>query len=191
MSEAAGAPIPGRLKVPGDSPHRERALWHRKGRPASRGATARAAATGARAEEIFVNERLSVLVVDDDIDIRETLREVIEAEGFGAVTAEDGHAALSLLRAGLRPSLVVLDLMMPSLNGWDVLHAIRRDPALADLPVAVISAAGGRTPPPGATHFLRKPIDLDALLDLVRDPRPRRVRGRLPSAAEPVNGSAA
>ncbi|MFT3772792.1 MAG: response regulator [Minicystis sp.] len=138
-----------------------------------------------------MDDRFAVLVVDDDPDIRETLREVIEAEGFSVETAANGRAALEALIMGLRPSLIVLDLMMPSMSGWDVLSAIRGDRALADIPVAVVSASGSRTPPPGATHFLRKPIDIDALLDLVRDPRPRSVRrrGRIPSGAEPMNGS--
>lgn len=111
-----------------------------------------------------------VLVVDDDPDIRETLRDVIEAEGHTVVTAANGRAALEALIMGLRPSLIVLDLMMPSLSGWDVLDALRGDRALADIPVAVMSAGGARTPPSGATCFLQKPIDLDALLDVVRDP---------------------
>jgi CheY-like chemotaxis protein len=136
-----------------------------------------------------VDDRFPVLVVDDDPDIRETLREVIEAEGFPVVCAANGRAALEALRMGLCPSLVVLDLMMPAMSGWEVLAAIRAERSFADLPVAVISAAGGRTPPPGATCFLRKPIDLDTLIDLVRDPRGRapRRRERLPGAADQIN----
>jgi CheY-like chemotaxis protein len=134
-----------------------------------------------------VEESLPVLVVDDDPDIRETLREVIEAEGYRVVTAANGRAALEALIMGLHPSLIVLDLMMPSMSGWDVLAAIRGDGALRDIPVAVISASGGRTPPPGATHFLRKPIDLDALLEVIRDPRPwaRRLGRPSPPASRP------
>jgi CheY-like chemotaxis protein len=132
-----------------------------------------------------VNDRFPVLVVDDDPDIRETLREVIEAEGFAVVCAANGRAALEALDMGLRPSLIVLDLMMPAMSGWELLAAIRAERSLADLPVAVISAAGGRAMPQGATCFLRKPIDLDTLIELVRDPRGRtqRRRERLPSAS--------
>jgi CheY-like chemotaxis protein len=140
-----------------------------------------------------VDDRLAVLVVDDDPDIRETLREVIEAEGFPVVTAAHGRAALEALALGLRPSLILLDLMMPAMSGWDVLAALREDRALAEIPVAVISASGEKAPPPGATHFLRKPIELDALLDVLRDPRgrgPRRVP-RLPSAPEVRNSGGA
>jgi CheY-like chemotaxis protein len=139
-----------------------------------------------------VDEGFAVLVVDDDPDIRETLREVIEAEGFPVVTAANGRAALEAIGRGLRPSLILLDLMMPAMSGWDVLAALRDDGALAEIPVAVISASGEKAPPPGATHFLRKPIELDALLDVLRDPRgrPARRRDRLPSAAEPRDGAA-
>jgi CheY-like chemotaxis protein len=135
-----------------------------------------------------VDEGSPVLVVDDDPDIRDTLRDVIEAEGHPVVCAADGEEALRELARGLRPSLVVLDLMMPRLSGWDVLAAIRADRALADLPVAVISASGCRAAPPGATWFLQKPIDLDTLLAVVADPRTRlpRRRERLPSG--PVAG---
>ena len=122
-----------------------------------------------------MDDRLPVLVVDDDPDIRETLRDVIEAEGFAVVCAANGRAALEALDMGLRPSLIVLDLMMPTMSGWELLAAIRADRVFADLPVAVISAAGG-APPPGATCFLRKPIDLDTLIGLIRDPRGRVLR---------------
>lgn len=127
-----------------------------------------------------MSEGFIVLVVDDDPDIRETLGELIEAEGFSVATAPDGRAALETIRAGVRPSFIVLDLMMPTMNGWDVLRAIRADRSLADVPVAVISASGARTLPPGATYFLRKPIDLDDFLEILRVAqtrvRPRRER---------------
>jgi CheY-like chemotaxis protein len=143
-------------------------------------------------ERLPVDDRHPVLVVDDDPDIRETLRDVIDAEGFVVTCAENGREALALLGVGLRPALVVLDLMMPAMSGWEVLAAIRADRALADLPVAVMSAAGARAAPAGATWFLRKPIDLDALLallDVLRDPpgRAARRRDRLPDAPGHLN----
>lgn len=125
-----------------------------------------------------MDDRYPVLVVDDDPDIRDTLREVIEAEGLTAVCAADGGKALDALHRGLRPSLVVLDLMMPVMSGWEVLAAIRADRTLADVPVAVVSASGVRAPPPGATCFLQKPVDLDTLIALLRDPRVRAARRR-------------
>lgn len=119
--------------------------------------------------EISVKDSFAVLVVDDDLDIRETLREVIEAEGFQVSCAANGAEAMHLLGSGSRPGLIILDLMMPVMSGWEFLTKMRDDEALAAIPVAVVSASGGRTPPVGATRFLRKPIDLDTILELIRE----------------------
>ncbi len=128
-----------------------------------------------------MDDRSPILVVDDDPDILDTVGEVIAAEGIPVVVAANGQSALDLLAGGLRPSLVVLDLMMPVVSGWEVLAAIRADRALADVPVVVLSASGARAPA-GATCFLRKPVELDTLLEVIRDPRARtRRRERLPS----------
>ncbi len=132
-----------------------------------------------------MNERFAVLIVDDDPDIRETLREVLEAEGFQSVCAADGGEAMEALRRGLRPSLVVLDLMMPAMSGWELLAAARAERLLAEVPVAVVSASGGRTLPEGAQYFVRKPIDLDLLLELVRETHARLVRRRARAAEDP------
>jgi CheY-like chemotaxis protein len=118
---------------------------------------------------MIVEDRFAVLVVDDDQDIRESLRDVLEAEGFPVVCAANGDDALHLLAQGPRPGLIVLDLMMPVMSGWEFLTIVGRDEELATIPVAVISASGGTPPPRGATCFLRKPFELDAILDLVRE----------------------
>jgi CheY-like chemotaxis protein len=116
-----------------------------------------------------VEDRFAVLVVDDDLDIRESLRDVIEAEGFPVACASNGEEALHVLAKQPRPGLIVLDLMMPVMSGWEFLTVVREDQALSKIPVAVISASGGKTPPLGATCFLRKPVDLDTILALVRE----------------------
>jgi CheY-like chemotaxis protein len=120
-------------------------------------------------KEISVKDSFVVLVVDDDLDIRETLREVIEAEGFQVSCAANGAEAMHLLGSGMRPDLIILDLMMPVMSGWEFLAKMRGDEALASIPVAVVSASGGKTPPVGATCFFRKPIELDTILGLVRE----------------------
>jgi CheY-like chemotaxis protein len=130
-----------------------------------------------------VDDCFAVLVVDDDLDIRESLRDVIEAEGFPVACASNGAEALQLLAKKERPGLIVLDLMMPVMSGWEFLTVVRQDPALAEIPVAVISASGGRTPPLGATCFLRKPVDLDTILDLVREHCGASSRCRAPRVA--------
>jgi len=105
-----------------------------------------------------------VLVVDDDADIRETLADVLEVAGFVVTLAANGREALERLRA--RPfDLVVLDLMMPVMTGWEFREEQLRDPAIAGVPVIVVSAA--RAPRPlAASAFLPKPFDLDAILTL-------------------------
>ncbi len=106
-----------------------------------------------------------VVVVDDDQDIREILVHVLEAEGHQVRTAPDGNTALDILRR--EPSdVVVLDLMMPLMNGWEFRDAQKRDPRVSEIPVIVISAATVRDPI-DADAFLAKPFDLTLLLDLV------------------------
>jgi len=116
-----------------------------------------------------VYDRCAALVIDDDQDIRETLRDIIEAEGYPVVCASNGQEALSLLTKGFRPGLIVLDLMMPVMSGWDFLMKLRQSHTLSEIPVAVISASGVRSTPSGATHLVRKPLELDAVLDLVHE----------------------
>src|SRR5262245_8785229 len=112
------------------------------------------------------HEGRTVLVVDDDEDIRESLREVLEAEKYAVCTAADGRGALEVLAAAARrPSLILLDLMMPGMNGWEFLKAIKADAGFAQIPVVVLSASHSRVE--AATSVLRKPIALDTLLHVV------------------------
>lgn len=112
-----------------------------------------------------------VLVVDDDDDIRNDLAEMLREEGFAVETAADGEEALRRLRAGSRPRLILLDLMMPKMNGWDFRAEQRRDPLLAAIPVAIIS--GVPKPNDGGAFldtvaWLRKPFDLDLLMATIQ-----------------------
>ena len=84
----------------------------------------------------------SVLVVDDDASIRTALRELLETEGYKVIEASNGLAALGRLRDGFRPCAIVLDLMMPVMDGWDFRSDQLRDPELRDIPVVVLTAAG-------------------------------------------------
>lgn len=107
-----------------------------------------------------------VLVVDDELDIREAVTEVLSYEGHEVVTACDGAEAL-VKCAALHPDLVLLDLMMPGMNGWEFRAAQLRDAAIAEIPVVVLSALG-RVSTIDALAFLPKPFSLDDLLELVR-----------------------
>jgi CheY-like chemotaxis protein len=111
----------------------------------------------------------SVLLVEDEPDVRQSLREIIEEEGYRVADVADGRQALEYLRAHEPPTVVLLDLMMPVMDGWQVLRAMRADAALARIPVIVISAAAQATldevvAQGGASSYIRKPIALDRLL---------------------------
>jgi two-component system chemotaxis response regulator CheY len=112
----------------------------------------------------------SVLIVDDDGDCRASLGEVLEGEGCTVYTAENGVRALELLKS-VRPDLLVIDLMMPVMNGWDLCVELDRDPRLADIPVVVLSGVA-RFCPRGRKRIV-KPLRLNtlvALLDVVDAP---------------------
>jgi len=110
-----------------------------------------------------------ILVVDDEISIAETLSIVFEDEGFSCAVAANGRAALDAARRE-RPDLVVLDLMMPVMDGRAVLQAMRADPALRDVPVVVMSAAPALFAelPVLPQAFLQKPFDIDTMVSTAR-----------------------
>src|SRR6476646_6367807 len=78
-----------------------------------------------------------ILIVDDDKDVRSALAELLEGEGYAVAGAHNGHEALQLMRAGLHPAVILLDLMMPVMDGWDFRSEQQRDPAFAGVPVVI------------------------------------------------------
>jgi two-component system response regulator MprA len=118
-----------------------------------------------------MNEALSVLVVDDDGDVRSTVAEILQDEGFAVGVAENGRVALEALLSGLRPKLILLDMMMPEMDGWAFRAQQRQHPHILDIPV-VIFTAHGVSPEAvvelGVAGFLRKPLRLDELLTTVK-----------------------
>jgi CheY-like chemotaxis protein len=107
----------------------------------------------------------SSLIVDDDAGSRKALAEVLSDEGYSVATACDGAEGMNYLREGHRPRVILLDLMMPGIDGWDFRAEQKRDPELAGIPVIAISAAGKLL---DADHSLRKPIRIEGLLKLLR-----------------------
>jgi CheY-like chemotaxis protein len=120
---------------------------------------------------------LSVLVIDDDDFGRETLGQILEATGYRVLRAPTGAEALQRLRAGPLPGLIILDLLMPSVDGWEFCAQRQSDPRLADIPVIIVSALDAPVADSGLTgivgHFA-KPIAVPALLEAIRrNCRPR------------------
>ncbi len=114
--------------------------------------------------------RGTVLVVDDDPEIRESLGELLEDEGYRTVRLENGQQALDYLRsASERPCVVFLDLMMPVLDGQAVLRERALDPELAKVPVVVLTAMGNPSGIGLANRVLRKPVRLEALLSAAEE----------------------
>ncbi|MCM2323081.1 MAG: response regulator [Oligoflexia bacterium] len=110
-----------------------------------------------------------VLIVEDDLDIRETFRQLLELEGYCVLTASNGKEGLEVLQGPQRPSMVLLDLMMPVMNGWEFLEAQRALPEYSKIPVVVVTAAGkDKEKTVGAAGFIKKPIELDVLLSVVK-----------------------
>jgi two-component system, OmpR family, response regulator CpxR len=119
----------------------------------------------ARSTPIPPNPRAPVLVVDDDADLRDTLRELLETKGYDVYCAGDGREALELLhQADPPPGLILLDLMMPVMSGEEMLAALKQVHALAAIPVTIVS---GQSEAPVDACFLKKPVDFAALLGVV------------------------
>jgi CheY-like chemotaxis protein len=106
-----------------------------------------------------------ILLVEDEADVAEAIKEALLDYGCQVACATDGDKALEWLSGGQRPSLVLLDFIMPRMSGWTFLERMRADPALSDVPVVAISTVA--VAHPKVTAALRKPFDLPSLLQTV------------------------
>jgi CheY-like chemotaxis protein len=110
----------------------------------------------------------TVFIVEDDLDTREMLGRFLELEGYRVESAENGKLALERLGSGVNACVILLDLMMPVMDGWQFRKEQSRNAALADIPVIVVSAAGReRIQKIEADAYLSKPVDLEELLGCV------------------------
>lgn len=110
----------------------------------------------------------TVLVVEDEKELREMLCEALELNGYDVVSAIEGRAALEALERIDRLCVILLDLLMPGMNGWEFLEEVRARPKYAAVPVIVHSSMP-EAAPQGATLVLAKPLDLERLLDVMRE----------------------
>jgi CheY-like chemotaxis protein len=114
--------------------------------------------------------RPHLLVVEDDLDVREAITYVLRDAGYGITSAGNGDEALEALRRGLNPVAILLDLMMPGMNGYEFRAQQRADPAIADIPVIVLTAMRGAEAAAtslSAAGFVMKPARVDDLLETV------------------------
>lgn len=122
--------------------------------------------------KILENCRKQILVIDDDKDIRDTLAELLELEGFGVMKAQNGLEGYALLDSNEKPCMILLDLMMPVMTGWEFLKEFQTEKraGLANIPLVVTSGAAELS---GLDHqyncvVLQKPVDIGRLLDLAQ-----------------------
>ena len=112
----------------------------------------------------------TILLVEDNDDVREMMAVALELGGHTVWAATNGRDALAMLRERPRPCLILLDLMMPVMNGWELRAALRADRRLADIPVVVVSAVTADIAHRlNGAEYVPKPVDIDHLLDIVCD----------------------
>jgi CheY-like chemotaxis protein len=110
-----------------------------------------------------------ILIVEDDADLREMMAQLLTLEGFNASTVANGREALEYLSQGDKPDVILLDLMMPVMDGWEFRRQQQASADLSKVPVIVLSALDQtRAADVNAVAFLKKPLDFDRLLELVR-----------------------
>lgn len=111
----------------------------------------------------------TILIVEDDHDLRDVMQQALELEGYNVLSASNGLHALEVLALAKNPALIFLDIMMPVMDGHQFLKVLRNDDALAPIPVVVTSATASPEEIIGANNFIRKPLDLDAILKMAKN----------------------
>lgn len=120
-------------------------------------------------ENIKEGQVPSVLIVEDDDVIRETLKTALELEGYGVAAAANGKEGLDVLSKIAQPCLILLDLMMPIMNGWQFAEALQTDTNLAKIPIVVFSAYEVKDRPIKVRNILKKPVSIPTLLGTVKE----------------------
>lgn len=110
----------------------------------------------------------TILIIEDDQDIRETLQNMLLAEGYEVLTATNGKEGIELLKSNSQPRLVLLDMAMPVMNGMEFLDILTNDTILAAIPVYIHSATANLVDINGARGLIRKPASYEAILRLVK-----------------------
>ena len=124
--------------------------------------------------------RATILVVEDDPDLRLVHSEILSNEGYEVVTAADGIEALEVVESQGPPAMILLDLRMPRMNGWDLAERLRQRPGWRDIPIIVVAAhyrIADEAAAIGADAWLHKPVSIDMLLRVVGQVYARSMNG--------------
>lgn len=114
-------------------------------------------------------KKFTILIIEDDIFMLDALRTILEDEGYQIYTAENGLVALGILETRPQPDLILLDMIMPKMNGWDFAEAYKKFPV--QCPIVVITGAADvvqRAKDVGAEAWLAKPYEIDDILNMVK-----------------------
>ena len=119
-------------------------------------------------QQLAVATRSRILIAEDHVDSREALRYLLEAFGFEVSVAANGRSAIEVALA-TPPSLILMDLMMPGMDGFDAIRELRKDPRTSDVPIIAVTAVDSlqEALDAGANDYVRKPVDLRHLIWLV------------------------
>jgi CheY-like chemotaxis protein len=109
-----------------------------------------------------------ILIIEDDPNIRDVMIMALQFEGYETSSASNGKEGLEALEVGLRPNLILLDLMMPVMSGWEFIDNFKHLEKFNNIPVVVVSAFSEKAKSVECTSFVPKPVDLDTLLEYVR-----------------------
>lgn len=113
-------------------------------------------------------QRPTILVIEDEADLREGIRDALELNGYTVVAATDGQDALEQLESLQPPCIVLMDLVMPRMNGWELCEALRLRPGYRDVPI-IVHSSSPLPAPGGATRVVTKPLTFTKLLGLVSE----------------------
>lgn len=109
-----------------------------------------------------------ILVIEDDANIRDVLQLALNFEGYKVVTAKNGKEGLEILSKMSHPGLILLDLMMPVMNGWEFVDAFKKIKEFANIPIVVVSAYSEKARAIECNDFVLKPLELETLLSSVK-----------------------
>jgi CheY-like chemotaxis protein len=109
----------------------------------------------------------SILVIEDNKEIQDSLKMALEIEGYNVSIANNGKEGMEQLGKIPTPCMILLDLMMPVMNGWEFVEIISKDIMFSSIPIVVVSAFGDKQVTPKTNGYIQKPIDLDSLLNTI------------------------